>query len=58
MIQTLQGVSKKRNLFDLEYLQGGFVKLILRLGGYLVLPYNSIKPNIGSYDDYRQSYDV
>ena len=47
-IQTdLQGVSKKRNLFDLEYLKDGFVKLIVLLVCYTVLPYNSIEPNFG-----------
>ena len=43
----IQGVSKKRNLFDLEYPQDGLFKLIVLLGGYLVLPYNSMKLNFG-----------
>ena len=45
IITELQGVSKKRNLFDLEYLKDGFVKLIFLLVSYTVLPYNSVKPN-------------
>ena len=38
------GCLKKRNLFDLRYLQDGLFKLIVLLGGYSVLPY---KPNFG-----------
>ena len=45
--QCTQGVLKKRNLFYLEYLQVDLFKLIVLLGGYSVLPYNSIKPNFG-----------
>ena len=45
-IQTdLQGVSKKRNLFDLEYLKDGFVKLVVLLVFYTVLPYNFVEPD-------------
>ena len=42
---NIQGVSKKRNLFDLKYLKDGKVKLFFLLGGNLVLSYNSIEPN-------------
>ena len=35
--RNIQGVSKKRNLIDLEYLQVGLSKLIVLLGGYSVL---------------------
>ena len=42
---VIQGVSKKRNLFDVEYLKDGLVKLIIVLVCYSVFPYNSIKPN-------------
>ena len=47
ILETLyiQGVSKKRNLFDLEYLKNASVKLIVLLVCYLLLPYNSIKSN-------------
>ena len=45
----VQGVSKKLNLFDIEYLKDDKVKLIVLLGGYSVLPYNSIKPNLAFY---------
>ena len=41
----IQGVSKKRNTFDLEYLKDGLTKLIVLLVCYSVLPYNSIEPN-------------
>ena len=41
----LQGVSKKRSLFDLVYLRDALVKLIVLLVCYSLLPYNSIKPN-------------
>ena len=34
----LQGVSKKRNTFDLEYLKDSFIKLIVLLKYYRVLP--------------------
>ena len=58
IISFIQGVSKKCNLFDLEYLKGSLVKLIDLLVCYSVLPYNSIKPNLGSYDNYNPRYDV
>ena len=45
MWSKIQGVSKKRNLFELEYLKDGFVKLIVLLVCYSALTYNSIKPN-------------
>ena len=40
-------VSQKSNLFDLEYLLDDFVKLIVLLVYYTVLPYNSVEPNFG-----------
>ena len=39
----IQGVSKKRNTFDREYLKDDWTKLILLLAYYSVLPYNSVK---------------
>ena len=44
-LQDVQDVSKKRNLFYLEYLKNGLVKLIVLLVCYSLLPYNSIEPN-------------
>ena len=41
----IQGVSKKQNTFDLEYLKAGSIKLIVLLVCYSILPYNSIEPN-------------
>ena len=38
----IQGVSKKHNTFDHEYLKDGSSKFIVLLVCYLVLPYNSI----------------
>ena len=43
-MQANTGCLKKRNLFELEYLKYDSVKLIVLLGAYSVLPYNSIKP--------------
>ena len=40
----VQGVSKKRNTFDLKYLKDGSIKLIVLLVCYSVLPCNSIEP--------------
>ena len=46
---------KKRNLFDLEYLKDGLIKLIVLLGGYLLLlPYNSISQILAFYDSIEQ----
>ena len=45
IITELQGVSKKRNTFDLKYLKGGSIKLIVLLVYYSVFPYNSIEFN-------------
>ena len=47
LYMNIQGISKKRNLFDLIYLKDDLVKLIVLLGGYSVLLYNSIKPKFG-----------
>ena len=41
----LQGVSKKRNTFRLEYLKHSLTKFIVLLVCYLVLSYNSIEPS-------------
>ena len=43
--QSIQGVSKKRNLFDVEYLKDGSVKSIVLLVCSSLLQYNSIEPN-------------
>ena len=40
-----QGISKKYNTFDHEYLKVCLTKLIVLLVCYLVLPYNSLEPN-------------
>ena len=45
----LQGVSKKRNTFDLEYPKDGSTYLIVLLECYSVLPYSSIEPNQTSF---------
>ena len=44
--KTYTGCLKKCNLFYLEYLKDGSVKLIVLLVCYLVLPYNSIEHNL------------
>ena len=41
------GYLKKRNLFGLEYLRDDFVKLVVLLVCYTVLPYNSLEHNFG-----------
>ena len=45
----IQGVSKKRNLFELEYLKDGLIKLIVLLACYLILQYNSVNPGNYTY---------
>ena len=47
---------KKRKLFDFEYLKDAPVKLIVLLVRYLLLPYNSIKPNF-SFLWLSEAYD-
>ena len=47
LFPCLQGVSKKRNTFDLKYLKDGSTYLIVLLVCYSVLPYNSFEPNFG-----------
>ena len=44
----IQGVSKKCNTFDLEYLKDGLIKSIVLLVYYKILSYNSMKPNFSS----------
>ena len=38
---------KKRNLFDLEYLEDSFVKLLVLLVCSTILPYNSVEISFG-----------
>ena len=46
IVRHLQGESKKRNLFELEYLKDGLLELNVLLLCFSVLPYNFIEPKL------------